>query len=162
MMFRRSLTTPQVIFDPKLVFKLILRRRNTDAAPGLSGWTESLILPLLPHKDLLEAFTTLLQDIAAGNLSDQARQLLLTSSLVPTKKGDDGKGVRPIAVSETFVKLSTLYLLDSLPANTLTNILAPLGCGSPGGPEVAIHLAQANIIMAFQLFQHHPLSHSGD
>ena len=104
-----------------------------------------------------------------------------------TKKGEDGQGVRPIAVSETFVKLSTLYLLDSLPANTLTNILAPLqfGCGSPGGPEVAIHLAQANIIlhpthatlkldlangfntmrrdwMLGQLFQHHPLVISGD
>ena len=141
-------TAPYVIFDSKAVSKLILRRRSSDAAPGLSGWTESLLLPLLGHKDILDALTTLLQDIAAGNLPDQARQLLLASSLVPTKKGEDGSGVRPIAVSETFVKLATIYLLDSLPANTVTDLLAPLqlGCGAPGGAEVAIHIAQANII----------------
>ena len=89
-------TAPFVIFDPKLVSKLVFRRRSSDAAPGLSGWTESLILPLLAHKDLLDAFSTLLQDIAAGNLSEQARQLLLTSSLVPTRRATTAKGSDPL------------------------------------------------------------------
>jgi hypothetical protein len=74
-------TAPLVIFEPRRVSKLIFRRRSSDAAPGLSGWTESLLVPLTAHTDLLDAISTLLQDIAAGNLSEQARQLLLTSSL---------------------------------------------------------------------------------
>ena len=81
-------------------------------------------------------------DILNGNPDDHSRELLMSSLLIPASKS--GGGVRPIAISESFYKLATMYSI-SLVRDRLPAIFEPiqLGVGAPGGPERAAHLLQA-------------------
>jgi Reverse transcriptase (RNA-dependent DNA polymerase) len=55
-------------------------------------------------------------------------------------------GVRPIAISESFYKLATMYAV-SLVKTALPAIFEPIqfGVGAPGGHERAVHLVQAGL-----------------
>ena len=86
----------------------------------------------------------LVRDILNGVLDANSRSLLMASLLIPGTK-DDG-GVRPIAISECFYKLASMYAMalvrDSLPA-----IFEPmqLGVGAKGGAGRALHVLQAGL-----------------
>ena len=136
-------------FNPDTVAKLVSQRAKHGSAPGFSGWTESLLLPLLTDPELLAALTTLLEDIGAGRLYARSRNLLCTSLLLAVRKPSGG--VRPIAVGELFIKLSALYLLRLLPDHTLSNLFHPIqfGVGVKGGVELAVHTLQSHL-------EHHP------
>ena len=135
---------PKISTD--LVAKVIRQRAAHGAAPGPSGWTEELLLPLLSNAPALEALTALISDIAAGRLNAQARDLLLRSRLIPVKKKNDG--LRPVVVGEALVRVASLCLIHSLPPKLLQQLLAPLqlGIGSPNGVESAIHLVQTHLL----------------
>ena len=94
--------------------RTILRERAPrGAAPGLSGRTEALLL--VDNPTLLLNLTCLLEDIACGRASPDLRARLLSCRLIPAKKKDDG--IRPIAISEVFLRLAsslTLRLLEPL------------------------------------------------
>ena len=85
----------------------------------------------------------LVRDILNGVLDANSRSLLMASLLIPGAK-DDG-GVRPIAISECFYKLASMYAMalvrDSLPA-----IFEPiqLGVGAKGGGR-ALHVLHAGL-----------------
>ena len=54
----------------------------------------------------------MVRDIAAGNLSPTAIDLMTASISVPIPKGDDQ--VRPLAIPEILYKISALLLLESV------------------------------------------------
>ena len=130
-------------FTPASVLTLIRTRSSRGTAPGLSGWTEALLLPLAEDPVLLPALTVFLEDIACGRLDESARIRLISCRLLPARKKDDG--VRPIAISEVFLRLASSLSLRLLPPGMLSRLLAPLqlGLGSAAGAEAIIHKVQA-------------------
>lgn len=101
-----------------------------DTAPGVSGWTPSLLGLALANDDvagfLLLLTKQVAQDIAPG------KSLLLVSRLTPLAKSDGG--VRPIAVGELVWRLvgKTLVRHFAAPSHLLP---WQFGVGSPGGTE---------------------------
>ena len=67
-------------------------------------------------------------------LDVHARSLLLSCLLIPGQKASGG--VRPIAISECFYKLATMYAV-SLVSGSFPDIFEPvqLGVGAIGGSE---------------------------
>jgi hypothetical protein len=118
-----------------------LRRRitrwlSTGGAPGLSGFSEGMLLPIVENDGTYPALLRLLRDIVNGDVSPALTQLLLASSLVPLTKRDNG--VRPIAVGEILVRLSgkIAFSLIREAADEYFGHLQ-LGCGAVGGAQLA-------------------------
>jgi len=141
----RPAEAPSVSFSSASVRAFLRERAPRGSAPGLSGWTESLLLPLAEDSHLLLALTSLLEDIACGRLDPVSRTRLLSCRLIPARKKDNG--VRPIAVSEVFLRAASSLSLRLLPSGTLSRLLAPLqlGLGSAAGAEAIIHRVQSLI-----------------
>ena len=138
------LEAPSPSFSSAAVRAFLRERAPHGSAPGLSGWTESLLLPLAEDPVLLLSLTTFLEDIAGGRVDRSSRTRLLACRLIPAKKKDGG--VRPIAVSEIFLRAASSLALRLLPAGTLSRLLAPLQLGVKG----IIHRVQSSIlIMSF-------------
>ena len=135
-------TVPAVSVDLDLLRKLVLSRLKNGASAGPSGWTGELVAPLVYDEECLACLAVLVEDVLNGVLPDHARDLLLSSILVPV--GKHGGGVRPIAVSECLYKLTTMYAMDTV-RSELPGIFEPvqLGVGAPGGSERAVHIIQA-------------------
>ena len=134
---------PSPSFTSFAVRDYLRERAPRGSAPGLSGWTESLLLPLVEDAHLLLAITSFLEDIANGRIDRASRERLLSCRLIPAKKKDGG--VRPIAVSEVFLRAATALSLRLVPPGVLSHLLTPiqLGLGSAGGTEAVIHRVQA-------------------
>ena len=68
---------------------------------------------------------------------------MLACRLIPARKKD--AGVRPIAVSEVFLRAASSLSLRLLPPGTLSRLLSPiqLGIGAAAGAEAIIHRVQA-------------------
>ena len=134
---------PSPSFASFTVRDYLRERAPRGSAPGLSGWTESLLLPLVEDAHLLLAITSFLEDIANGRIDRASRERLLSCRLIPAKKKDGG--VRPIAVSEVFLRAATALSLRLVPPGVLSHLLTPiqLGLGSAGGTEAVIHRVQA-------------------
>ena len=113
--------------------------------PRLSGWTEGLLLPLADDPPLFLALCRFVEDITGGRLDPRSRERLLSCRLIAARKKSEG--VRPIALSEVFVRLASLYCLRLLPVSILSSSFAPLqlGIGSSNGVELAIHRIQDHI-----------------
>src|SRR2546421_330732 len=81
----------------------------------------------------LLSVTSFLEHIACGRVDTASRRRLLACRLIPAKKKDGG--VRPIAVSEVFLRAASFLSLRLLPAGGLSRLLAPLqlGIGAAAG-----------------------------
>ena len=66
---------------------------------------------------------TLIKDIINGSLTGAARELLVSSTLIATKKSSGG--FRPVAMGESFYKLACLYILNLARLQT-PDVLGPL------------------------------------
>ena len=104
---------PSPVFSSAAVRAFLHERARGGAAPGLSGWTESLLLPLAEDPLLLLSLTSFLEDIASGRVHPASRARLLACRLIPARKKDGG--VRPIAVSELFLRAASALSLGLLP-----------------------------------------------
>ena len=134
---------PTPTYSSAAVRAFLRERAPRGSAPGLSGWTESLLLPLAEEPLLLLSVTSFLEDIACGRVDPASRTRPLACRLIPAKKKDGG--VRPIAVSEVFLRAASSLSLRLLPAGALSRLLAPLqlGIGAAAGVEGIIHRVQA-------------------
>jgi len=123
---------------------LVARKLKNGSSGGPSGWTGELVFALLDDPDCVQGLGALIGDMLNGHLPDQARAYLTCSVLIPVSK--PGGGIRPIAVSEVFYRLTSLYALH-LVRDLLPKIFEPiqLGVGSIGGSERAIHLLKAGL-----------------
>ena len=130
--------------DSVALAKIISSKLKNGSAPGPSGWTGELVAPLIDDPECLDGLGALTTDIINGALEDTSRSLLMASLLIAGAKPNGG--VRPIAVSEAFYKLSTMYAI-SLVGDALPTIFEPIqfGVGAPGGPERAAHIIQAGL-----------------
>ena len=137
-------TAPILAIDSAALTTLVARKLKNGSSGGPSGWTGELVFALMDDPDCVQGICALVADMLNGQLPDQARTYLTCSILIPVSK--PGGGVRPIAVSEVFYRLASLYALD-LVRDVLPNIFEPiqLGVGSVGGSERAIHLLQAGL-----------------
>src|SRR6185437_2645636 len=86
-----------------------------------------------------------IEDIACGRVDPESRARLLSCTLIAARKKNGG--VRPIALSEVFVRLASLCCLRLLPSSFLADLFAPLqlGVGSSNGVELAIHTLQDHL-----------------
>jgi hypothetical protein len=81
-------------------------------------------------------------DIINGDVSEQSRQLLLSSRLIAFDK-NNGAGLRPIAIGEYFYRLAAHRQIKQI-SNSLPEIFLPiqLGVKVPGGCETIIRTLQ--------------------
>ena len=101
-----------------------------DTAPGVSGWTPSLLGHALKSNDV-QAFLLLLTKQVAGGTAP-GRELLCTSRLTPLVKPDGG--IRPIACGELIWRLISRTLVRHYSSRSM---LLPwqFGVGTKGGVE---------------------------
>jgi hypothetical protein len=101
-----------------------------DTAPGVSGWTTSLLGLAMHQPDVVAFLLLLTRQVAQGTAP--ARQLLCMSRLTPLLKADGG--IRPIAVGELIYRLIGKILVRHYSSPSM---LSPwqFGVGTPGGTE---------------------------
>ena len=130
-------------FDSAEVFRAI-KQSSKGSAPGRSGWCAELLLSSWDSFCLRTAVTNLINWMANGSLSDEAlRNKLLACRLfalskeTPTDKSATPK-VRPIAVSEIFIKLLSSLFLKKI---TIDKLMPDLqyGVKCRGGIENVLH-----------------------
>ena len=114
---------------------------STGGAPGPSGLSEAMLIPLLDDDPAYNGLLCILRDIVNGDVGPALTNLLLSCRLIPLKKRDNG--VRPIAVGEILVRLAG-KIAFSLIRSAADDFFGTtqLGCGAPGGAQVAALLVQ--------------------
>ena len=128
-----------------LVAALLCLKRGK--APGLSGWTRELLVPLLGF-DLLHPFfkflLTLFQDIVNGCIEYSEEMLLRTGALTLLGYKAFPDKIRPIVVKDVVLKVAFMCLLKSkslsitpLPGSTF---------GKKGGSAIAVATVQQQLI----------------
>jgi hypothetical protein len=131
---------PYVIDTDLDKLKLALRKLDNGSAPGLSGWTGSLLRAISRNQSCLEGLACIVQDICNGVFVGATRQRLLRSRLIPIPKKSGS--VRPIAIGECLYRLAALYSLSLLDLSRCCPTIQ-LGVGQRGGSERAVHLIRA-------------------
>jgi hypothetical protein len=101
-----------------------------DTAPGVSGWTPSLLGHALQQPEVSAFLLLLTRQVAQGTAP--GRRLLCMSRLTPLLKSDGG--IRPIAVGELIYRLVGKVLVRHYSSPSM---LTPwqFGVGTPGGTE---------------------------
>ena len=153
----------------------ILQRLPQGTASGLSGWTYEHIRAAGLHsqrtRDAMRGFlnsTRLLNDLLSGDIPPC--HLLLASRLIALEKPQGG--VRPNAIGEAFLRLSSNCALST--AQNAEDLLAPLqiGVGISGGAEIPGHLlrpdfsnpdvvtVQVDLLNAFNLANRDDIVHA--
>ena len=127
---------------PKAIIQAI-RSIGKEKAPGLSGWTRSLLDLVVAKEDSpVTAFLRLLADMIRQGTAPGA-DLLCASRLIGLEK--PGGGVRPIAIGDLIYKVAMKAILIT---SYRSEMLLPfqLGVNSPGGVEPAIFLLEEAIL----------------
>ena len=108
-----------------------------DTAPGISGWTVSLLKIAMRSEPVKKMLTTLVTMLLAGTAP--GRSFLCTSRLIALDKPDGG--VRPIAVGELIYRLCTKTILRR---SFRLDSLSPcqFGVGTRSGVEPLIRAVQ--------------------
>ena len=112
------------------------------AAPGPGGWTEELLLPVFKDPQAAEALANMATDVANNNISKSVRDRLTTCRLIGIPKPDGG--VRPIAVSDIFLKAVAAVCVSKISA-TIAQHFADLQFGImfEGGADHIVHNLRA-------------------
>ena len=117
-----------------------IRKMANGAAPGVSGWTADLLLPLVDDEECLNGLACLCGDIINGHFSGSDRHRLIGSVLVAIPKS--AGGIRPIAMGECFYKAACIYMLRLLRKEMRDRLGTQFALAS-GGSEVAVQTMQA-------------------
>ena len=104
-----TIERPYPTIDTAAMTSLVARKLKNGSSGGPSGWAGELVFALLDDPDCVQGLGVLISDMLNGHLPDQARAYLTCSILIPVSK--PGGGIRPIAVSEVFYRLTSLYAL---------------------------------------------------
>jgi ribonuclease HI len=125
----------------------LIRQCDKGKSPGPSNLTAGHLQGLSQDPQCMAGLVAIIQDIASGNLSPDAADIITSSVSVATDKtnGSDPTShqVRPLAVPEILYKLAGMFLISSLDQYLPT--LFPtiqLGCGRKNGVESALHRTQ--------------------
>jgi hypothetical protein len=113
------------------------------AAPGINGITGELVRLLMEDKTCALALAELCSKITSNNLPDDIRTRLTRSRLIGIPKPDGG--IRPIAVGDTMMKLSSIVVMNRLQQKLykyFDNL--QFGIGVKGGAEIVAHRVRDN------------------
>jgi hypothetical protein len=132
-------TTPAAVkvFDRDSVTRLLRRRLRRRTAPGPSGWTTEMVLPLLADATAAQGFADMLAFLLSPELDRDTRDELALGTLIAL---DKNPGVRPIAMGEVFVKCVAHLVLGEC-VSEVEGVLSQgqYGVGQPGGAERVVH-----------------------
>ena len=124
----------------------IIMRMAKGKAPGLSGWTAEMILPLLNDSTCMQGLQMLFLDIANGEVfaPRHSRDLILACNLIPARKKNTQ--IRPIAIGGIFYRVTAKWLLD-LCKKEFSDTFEPIqfGMGAKGGSASALHAIKSAI-----------------
>jgi hypothetical protein len=123
---------------------LHLRAFNDDgAAPGPSGWTGDLIIPLLSSTRCLDPLAMLLMLIINGEPRGQLSHMLKTMRGIPLAK-PQSINVRPIDMGEVWVKIAGRIAMKQV---DVARVFPTIQYGSAvkGGCEKAVHIVQTQL-----------------
>jgi hypothetical protein len=111
------------------------------AAPGPSGWTGAMIIPLLENQVCRRGLAIVFTHIINGSIPDGTlKDTLRAARLIPLSKPTNG--VRPIAIGEIFTRLAANISLQKVPLKTMFPTIQ-FGLGKSSGVESAVLTAQA-------------------
>ena len=111
------------------------------AAPGPSGWTGAMIIPLLENVVCRKALAIVFTQIINGSIPNgMLNQTLRAARLIPLSKPTPG--VRPIAVGEIFMRVAASIVLRNIPLRSVFPSIQ-FGLGRSAGVESAVLTAQA-------------------
>jgi len=86
----------------------------------------------------------IVEDICNGDLLPAAVEVVCAARSIGTDKGTGGDEVRPLAVPEVMYKLAGSFCLEAITSHMASFFpRIQYGCGIKGGPEQAVHCAQA-------------------
>jgi hypothetical protein len=110
---------------------------NKDVSPGISGWTQPLLVLATEEPSVRQMLLLLTHQIAQGTAP--GRDMLCSSKLVALEK--PAGGIRPVAVGDMIYRLCTKILLQHF---SHLKMLLPeqLGVGTKGGVEPIIRLVE--------------------
>ncbi len=134
-------SAPRIHVDSSIIATLVSEKVANGSAPGPSGWTGEHLQALVGDPDCLSGIVAIVEDIVNGDFSEDARVLLLSSTLIASEK--ESGGLRPIAIGEVFYRLACHYVLRMV-RPIVPSLLEPIQLAhSPGGTERALHILQA-------------------
>ena len=150
--FPNDQASPKIHVDPDDVLREV-RNFPKGSAGGLSGLRPQHLKDCLLSKSLassrrlLLAITEMCNDLLAGDCIEEVRPVLFGARLISLKKKDGG--IRPIAIGDVFRRLTAKLGVHKLKPR-VSQYLSPfqLGCGVPGGIDVAVHSARYSMMNA--------------
>ena len=125
---------------PAAAVKLAIKHMKRTAAPCIDGWCKAMVVDAIEDEpELLASWCTLLTQLIRGQFGPIVMQCLRTARLVPIPKPDGG--VRPIAVSNFFLKLigAVALKLDGATCREWQYAI-----GKPGGTKEMAHKLRAH------------------
>ena len=99
---------PLVAVNTESMIKAIKQKVANGAAPGPSGWTGEMLLPLLKDQTCTEGLAALVLDMTNDCLDAHSKRLLTSSLLLGIPKKNSRK-LRPLALGETLLKVASTY-----------------------------------------------------
>lgn len=129
--------SPRVAVDATAAYRVIKQSVANGSAPGLSGWTGELLLIAASNGACMEGIVALITDLLHGSLPDEAHALIAAGRLIALLKPNGT--VRPIAISEPFLKLAQQYGMKTVNPNLIFADTPQYGAGVPNGVETAVH-----------------------
>jgi hypothetical protein len=140
----KPIESPIIAMDTTELKRLIKSKIARGAAPGPSGWTGELLLPLIADDVCLKGLSALVTDIANDALDPHSRLLLTSSILLGIPKKN--LTIRPLALGEVFLKTAATYCYN-MDKDHFGRIFKDiqLAVGAQGGSERAVRVTQAAI-----------------
>ena len=102
---------PQLIVDPAWMASE-MRRSDTGAAAGASGWGSNFAAVLANDVPCVTAMAVLVSHIVNNKLPATVRDLLNTCLLVSLVKPGSGDGRRPVAIGDMFYRMAARFALS--------------------------------------------------
>ncbi len=88
-------SAPRIHVDSSILAMLVNEKVANGSAPGFSDWTGEHLQALVGDSDCMAGIVAIVEEIVNGDFAEDARVLLLSSSLIASEK--EAGGLRPIA-----------------------------------------------------------------
>ena len=136
-----------IVLNDRSFKKFLKKKMANGQAPGPSGWTGEMLLPLSSDPESMRLLAFFLGDFVSGRLPVALKPYFLPATLLALEKEGSTPQApkpRPIALGELFYRLATGLAIAPL-TSRIADILGPvqLGVGQRGGVETAGHFINA-------------------
>ena len=136
------LTAPYITLNGNDIPRYRHEFTDDGAAPGPSGWTSDLILPLITDQRCQNGIAVLLMLIINGEGSGRLKHMLLAGRGLPTYKPNHK--IRPITMPEVWYKIAGKLNLKQVDQAKIFPTIQ-FGTKVKGGSERALHIVQTQL-----------------